>query len=51
MRELLNNGERLTNITHPLMTIPDPRRLPRVCYALLALSAVRLAYDTQRLPK
>jgi hypothetical protein len=23
----------------------------RVCYALLALSAVRLEYDTQRLPK
>jgi len=37
MRELLNNGERLTNITHPLMTILDPRRLPGIAGHWLAL--------------
>jgi hypothetical protein len=30
---------------------PMPCLPPRVCYALLALSAVRLEYDTQSLPK
>jgi hypothetical protein len=37
MRELFNNGERLTNITNPLMTIPDQRRLPRIAGHWLAL--------------
>jgi hypothetical protein len=29
----------------------SPTLITRVCYALLALSAVRLEYDTQSLPK